>query len=134
LYIVDRLQGYGFSCAQEQIESGKFVWHCKYETPEYQFSVNIWGDSPETVDLVEAIAFYYGDLADYSDLTSVIFGLIAEAPYAGATPENARQWVEQAIPGMQMVGDEALTSFAGVRYYIYALPSSHVLEIGSLQN
>ena len=91
----------------------------------------MWGSTPDTVDLIEAAAFYFGDL-DYSNLTSVVFGMIVEIPYDGADPESARAWVEATIPDIQEIGDEALTDFGGVRYYLYAFPSAHVLEIGRL--
>jgi len=126
----ERLTGYGFNCFEPQVQEESYLSECSYETSEYEFNVSIWGRLPDTVDLVEAAALYYGEL-DYADLTTVVFELIAEIPYEGATPEEAGAWVEATMPGIQVVGDEASSSFGGVRYYLYAFPSSHVLEIGN---
>jgi hypothetical protein len=41
--------------------------------------------------------------------------------------------VGETIPEILVVGDESTSFFGGVRYYLYAFPSAHVLEIGGLQ-
>jgi hypothetical protein len=126
----ERLTGYGFNCFEPQVQEGEYLSECSYETTDYQFNVMIWGRLPDTVDLVEAAAFYYGEL-DYADLTSAVFELLAEIPYGGAVPEAAGEWVGENMPGINVVGDEAASVFGGVRFYLYAFPSSHVLEIGN---
>ena len=130
--LVDRLFEFGFDCSAPEIQDRHHIRYCNFETSEYQYSVTIWGSTPDTVDLIEAAAFYFGNL-DYSSLTSVVFEMIAEVPYAGAVPENAGDWVEVTIPDILKIGDEALTDFGGVRYYLYAFPSAHMFEIGRLQ-
>jgi len=135
LYVLDlleRLSGFGFDCTQPEEQDGIHVRECNYETSEYQFTVTIWGSTPDAVDLVEAAAFYFGDL-DYAGLTSVIFELVAETPYEGATPEDAGAWVEETMPDILVVGDEATSVFGDVRFFLYAFPSAHVLEIGNFQ-
>ena len=127
-----RLEGYGFTCATPEDLNEQVIWYCDLVTDEYQFSVTSWGATAEAIDLIEAAAFYYGDLDDYSDLTAVLFGQIAEVPYQGSTPDQARNWVEGTIVSVKDAGVEALNAFGGVRYYVYALPSSQVLEIGRL--
>jgi hypothetical protein len=132
LDLMERLSGFGFDCTQPEDQDGIHVRECNYETSEYQFMVTIWGSTPDAVDLIEAAAFYFGDL-DYAGLTSVVFELVAETPYEGATPEDAGAWVEESMPDIQGVGDEAVSIFGDVRFYLYAFPSAHVLEIGNLQ-
>jgi hypothetical protein len=129
--LVDRLFEFGFDCSAPEIQGEHHIRYCNFETSEYQFSVTIWGSTPDTVDLIEAAAFYFGDL-DYSGLTSIVFEMIAEVPYDGADPESAGAWLEATIPEIQNIGDEALTDFGGVRYYLYAFPSAHMFEIGRL--
>jgi hypothetical protein len=129
--LVDRLFGFGFDCSEPEIQGSQHIRDCDFGTSEYQYSVTLWGSTPDTVDLIEAVAFYFGDL-DYAGLTAIVFGMIAEVPYADADPESARAWVEAAIPDIMEIGDEVWTDFGGVRYYLYAFPSAHVLEIGGL--
>jgi hypothetical protein len=124
---------FGFDCTQEEIQGDSLVMKCNFESPEYQYVITFWGDTAEAVNLIEAIAYYYGDL-DYSDLTSIIFGMIAEISYVDATPENASTWIQQTIPSIQIIGDEAISNFGGIRYHLYAFPSAQVLEIGNPQD
>jgi len=133
LDVVFQVEGYGFACALPEQVNSWVTWRCDQTTDDYQLTITIWGSTPETMDMIEASAFYYGELADYSDLTAVIFGQIAGLPYEGSSPDLASSWVQQTIPLVQNTGDEALNTFGGVRYHIYALPSSQILEIGGLK-
>lgn len=126
-----RLESYGFTCATPALINERVTWRCDHVTDEYQFTVTAWGANTEVVDLIEAAAFYYGDLV-YSDLTAVVFGQIAEVPYQGSASDLARDWVEGVIRTLQNSGEEALNNFGSVRYYVYAIPSAQVLEIGRL--
>jgi hypothetical protein len=130
--VAAQVQGYGFNCAQPELNNTNTAQRCDLTTDEYQLTVTIWGRTAESVDMIEAAAFYYGDAYDYTDLTAVIFGNIAALPYEASVPEQASAWVQQTIPAVQNTGDEAINHFGGVRYYIYALPSIQVLEIGEL--
>lgn len=132
VFLLEGLVEFGFDCAASESRDDVFARACNFETAEYQFSVTLWGKSPDTVDLIEAVALYFGD-EDYSSLTSIVFEKIAETPYEDAEPDAARTWVQATLPGILAIGDEAATTFGGVRYYLYAFPSSQVLEIGGLQ-
>ena len=126
-----QLEGYGFLCSQPEAEGNQTLRRCELETDEYKFTVNLRGSPAESINHIEAIGFYYGELEDYSDLTAVIFGLITST---ASNSEEARLWVQKSIPEVQGVGDEALNTFVGISFHIYALPSMQVLEIGSLQD
>jgi hypothetical protein len=129
LELVERLVGFGFDCPEPELRAGIYERRCIFETVDYQYAVTVWGKMIETVDLIEAAAFYFGD-QDYTDLTSVVFELVGQTPYDGAVPDDAGRWVSSSLAEIQLVGDEALNEFGGVRFYLYALPSAQILEIG----
>ncbi len=128
------LEGFGFVCESMGVVDERFVWRCDQATEDYQYTVTIWGTTEDTVDLVEAAAYYYSTVYDYSDLTAVLFGQIAGLPNASGSQEQARAWVEGNVQLVQANGDEAATMIGDIRYYLFALPASQVLEIGSLHN
>jgi hypothetical protein len=132
LDLVERLAGYGFVCPGEVNPSG--ISHeemCVFDSEEFRFEVTVWGRGAESIDLVEAAVFYFGDL-DYSSFVSVLFEAVAEISYDGSVQDEAKDWVIEKISEIQYIGDEAVDEFGGVRYYIYALLSAQVLEIGHL--
>ncbi|MEI7990051.1 MAG: hypothetical protein WCI88_13525 [Chloroflexota bacterium] len=131
--VVSLIEGYGFDCTLPELNNKRTTQYCDLTTDEYQFTVSIWGKTAESVDLIEAVAFYYGELEDYSDLTAVIFGNIGGLSYQNSVTQKAKTWVQETIPSVQNSGDEAINIFGGVHYYIYAMPSIQVLEIGKLQ-
>lgn len=133
ILVISQIEGYGFVCTLPELNNGRTTQYCDLTTDDYQFTVTIWGQTAESVDLIEAVAFYYGALEDYSGLTAVIFGNIAGLTYQGSLPAQAKAWVLQTIPSVQAAGDEGVNTFGGVHYYIYAMPSIQVLEIGHLQ-
>lgn len=133
IVLISQIEGYGFTCTLPEVNSERITQYCDLTTDDYQFTVTIWGKTSESVDLVEAVAFYYGDLEDYTGLTAAIFGNIAGLKYQNSVPAQAKTWVQQAIPSILNAGDEAANTFGGIHYYIYAMPSIQVLEIGRLQ-
>jgi hypothetical protein len=132
LDLAEHLSGYGFDCPGEVNPSG--ISHeemCVFDSEEFRFEVTVWGKGVESIDLVEAAVFYFGDL-DYSSFVSVLFEAVAEISYDGSVPDEAKDWVIDKVSEIQQIGDEAVDEFGGVRYYIYALLSAQVLEIGHL--
>lgn len=128
--LVDSLVGFGFVCSMpEDRIGGSYNRQCDFTTEDYQYVVKVWGQTERSIDLIEASAFYFGSM-DYTDLTAVIFGIISEISYENALPQEAKEWVYNKIDVIQIVGDESVDEFGGVRYHIYALPSAQVLEIG----
>jgi hypothetical protein len=130
LDLIQQLEDYGFVCSPPNPVKTNVAWRCDFVSADFTLLVTIWGKTAAMVDLIEAAAFYYGDLSDYSDLTAAVFGLIARSPYEGSTPDEAQMWAEQSIASVHESGDEAADVFGGVRYYVYALPSVQVMEIG----
>jgi len=128
--MVDQVAGIGFECSQPYLLDAETIVECNYETTDFKYTVTMWGSTTDTVDLIEAVAFYFGDL-DYTELTSIIFELLVATTYQGTASEEARVWIIETLPEIQVLGDEATQFFEGVRYYLYAFPSAHVLEIGS---
>jgi hypothetical protein len=127
--VLQRLVGIGFECSQPYAQENMILSECKYGTSDFLYTVSIWGSTDESVDLVEAVGFYFGDL-DYTELTSIIFEMLAEASYQGAEPGEVGEWIIETLPDIQVIGDESITYFRGIRYYLYAFPSAQVLEIG----
>ena len=132
LDLVERLVGFGFDCHEPLNPSEEdYQQRCVFDSDEFRFVVTMWGGMADSIDLVEAAALYFGDL-DYSSFVSVIFEEVAEISYDGSTPDEAKDWVIGKVAEIKLIGDEAVDEFGGVRYYMYALPSTQVLEIGRL--
>ncbi len=133
LVLVEKLIGFGFDCPEfDEQGEGAYKQQCVFGTEDYQLVVTIWGRTAESIDLIETTVFYFGNM-DYTDLTSVFFEIIADISYDGAVPEDAKEWVSSKVEVIKSFGDEAFDEFGGVRYYIYALPSGQVFEIGRKQ-
>ncbi len=131
IYLAD---SYGFDCNSPELKEKHLIWSCFLELDDSQYQIKLWGRNLETVDMIEVAAFYYDlDVTDYSDLSSLLFGEIARIPFSGSIALEAENWVSDAILLLQSVGDERVSTFQGVRYYLYTLPSMHVMEVGSLQ-
>jgi hypothetical protein len=58
---------------------------------------------------------------------------MASMPYDGATPEEARAWVESTILSLEGTsGDPQQNVFGGVKYVLYGQPKALTLEMGEL--
>jgi len=99
---------------------------CKKEEAGASVIVVVYGRELFTVDLIETTVFQPIDPG--TDLAASFLGFIATMPYDGATPEEARAWVESNVSA----GIEAETTFAGARYRLSGPPSAITLEIGNL--
>ena len=130
--IMDRLVGIGFVCSEPDVKDGQIIWECIYGTSDFLYKMSIWGSTVETVDLIEAAALYFGDL-DYTDLTSIIFEMMAVTISQGNASDEVSAWIRDTLPDIQVIGDEAIQSFGGVSYHLYAFPSAQVLEVGNFQ-
>ena len=129
--VLEQMIGIGFECSQPYAQDDMILNECKYGTSDFLYTISIWGGSADAVDLIEAVGFYFGDL-DYTELTSIIFELLVVSSNLGAESGEAGRWIIDTLPDIQQVGDESIQYFGGVRYYLYAFPSAHVLEIGGL--
>jgi hypothetical protein len=95
------------------------------------FHVVISGREPFVVDLIKASILQYED--PDPKIAIPVLGLIAALPYDGATPEDARSWVENTIPALSDdPGDAQEKAFGGVKYVLSGPPTKLTLEIGEL--
>jgi hypothetical protein len=102
---------------------------CTRGVPAVQvFQVVISGRAPGTVDFIEAFILQYEN--PENEIAIQILSLIAGLPYDGAAPDEARAWVESAVPALS--GDTQETTLGGVKYVLYGPPTKLTLEMGEL--
>jgi hypothetical protein len=62
-----------------------------------------------------------------------LLSFVATLPYDGASPEDARQWVENTIPTLSAKPDDAQEAvFGGVKFVLSGPPTALTLEMGEL--
>lgn len=121
-----------FTCTSVKKGAVYYQRTCTRGVPGVQvFHVIISGREPFVVDLIEASILQYEN--PDSEIAVSILGLIAALPYDGATPEEARSWVENTIPVLSDDPADAQENlFGGVKYVLYGPPTAITLEIGEL--
>jgi hypothetical protein len=121
-----------FTCTS--VRKGRVYYErtCSRGVPGVQvFLVVISGREPFVVDFIEASILQYEN--PDPKIAIPILGLIAALPYDGATPEEARLWVENTIPVLSAdPGDAQENVFGGVKFVLYGPPTKLTLEIGEL--
>lgn len=121
-----------FTCTSVRKGAVYYQRTCSRGVPGVQvFLVVISGREPFVVDFIEASILQYEN--PDPKIAIPILGLIAALPYDGATPEDARLWVENTIPVLS--GDPADAQenvFGGAKYVLYGPPTKLTLEIGEL--
>lgn len=127
-----RLEEQQFTCTSVKKGAVYYERTCSRGVPGVQvFHVVISGREPFVVDLIEASILQYEN-PDPESATSIL-GLIAAIPYDGATPEDAKSWVENTIPALSGdPGDVQEKVFGEVKYALYGPPTKLTLEIGEL--
>jgi hypothetical protein len=127
-----RLEEEQFTCTD--VKKGRVYYErtCTRGVPGVQvFRVVISGREPFFVDFIEASILQYEEPA--SKIAIPILGLVAALPYDGATPEEAKSWVEKTIPILSDDPSDTQESlFGGVRYVLYGPQTAITLEIGEL--
>lgn len=126
------LEGQQFTCTLVKKGAVYYERTCTRGVPGVQvFQVLISGREPSVVDSIEASVLQY-DKPDL-EIAASILGLIAAMPYDGATPEDARSWVESTIPTLSDDPAEAQeTMFGDVKFVLYGPPTKLTLEMGEL--
>ena len=121
-----------FTCTSVRKGRVHYERTCSRGVPGVQvFLVVISGREPFVVDFIEASIQQYEN--PDPKIAAPILGLIAAFPYDGATPEDARLWVENTIPVLSGDPVDAYESvFGGVKYVLYGPPNKLTLEIGEL--
>ena len=95
------------------------------------FQVVISGREPFIVDFIEA-SVRQSENPDTKIVTEFL-SFMGSMSYDGATPEDARQWVENTIPTLSGKPDEAQEAvFGGVKYVLSGPPMVLTLEMGEL--
>jgi hypothetical protein len=120
----------GFTCTDtfNKLPSGLYTWTCERNDPTFTSIVTVYSRTIDTVDLIEADVALYASPDD--QIAILILGFIATMPYTGSTPDQARSWVETAIPKITQSGDHRIMEFGGVQYDLYGDPIHRSLEMG----
>jgi hypothetical protein len=126
------LEGQEFTCTQVKKVADHYERTClKGLRSESLFQVVIAGREPFLVDFIEASVLQAKE--PDNDIAAPLLGFMATMPYDGATPEDARAWVESTISTWSGQPDDAKeTMFGPVKYVLSGLPKALVLEMGEL--
>jgi hypothetical protein len=127
------LEQRGFTCTS--VDKGVVYYErtCKREEPSiYLFYVVVSGREPFIVDFIETSVLQFTN-PDVK-IASPLMGFMATMPYDGATPEDARAWVENTMPALTgKPGDAKEMMFGGVKYLLGGSPpTAFTLEMGEL--
>lgn len=95
------------------------------------FQVVIYGRESFIVDFIET-SIKQNKPAD-NKIAAEILGFIANLPYQGSTPADAKAWVEGTIPTLNGQPDSPQEKdFGGVNFVLYGTPAAFTLEMGEL--
>ena len=120
-----------FTCSSVNQGELYFSWICKRTGANYELNVQIYGRTLLTVDYIVAMALQFGDPSD--EVAAAFLGFMATMPYDGAHQEEARAWVEEALPTLRGQGDLRKKTFGGVEYQLFGIPTARTLKIGDLK-
>ena len=126
------LEGQKFTCTQ--VKKGVIYYErtCIKGVPSVNLlQVVISGRESFIVDFIETSVLQYTDPDD--KIATELLGFMATMPYDGATPEDARAWVESTIPTLsgETVDSQEMV-FGGVKYVLSGPPTALTLEMGEL--
>jgi hypothetical protein len=126
------LEQQNFTCTAVKKVTTHYERTCTKGTPStYLFQVVISGRESFLVDFIETSVVQYSN--PDSKTAIPILGFMATMPYEGATPEEARAWVESTIPVLEGTsGDPQEKEFGGVKYVLYGQIKALTLEMGEL--
>ena len=121
-----------FTCTQVKKGTAYYERTCTRGVPSVQvFQVVISGQTPSVVDHIKASVLQYEN--PDPEIAIPILSLLAVLPYEGATPEDAKAWVESTIPTLSgESGGVEERRFGGVQYALYGPPTALTLEMGEL--
>jgi len=126
------LEGQEFTCTAVKKVGSHYERTClKGLHSESLFQVVIFGREPFVVDFIETSVLQAKE--PDKNIAAPLLGFMATMPYDGATPEEAKAWVESTIPTLSGQPDDAKeTMFGGVKYVLSGPPKALVLEMGEL--
>jgi hypothetical protein len=126
------LEGQEFTCTQVKKVADHYERTCLKGLPSTSlFQVVISGTEPFVVDFIRT-SVRQNENPD-NKIAAEFLSFMATLPYDGATPEDARAWVESTIPTLRGQPDDAKeTMFGAVKYVLSGPPKALVLEMGEL--
>ena len=126
------LEDQKFTCTEVTKGAVYYERTCSRGVPGAEvFLVVISGSTPSVVDFIEGSILQYEN--PENEIAIRILSLVAGLPYDGATPDEARAWLESTIPALSSEpGGEQETEFGGVKYVLYGPPTALTLEMGEL--
>jgi len=126
------LEGQEFTCTQAKKVAGHYERTCLKGLPATNlFQVVISGKEPFVVDFIRT-SVRQNENPD-KEIATELLSFMATLPYDGATPEDARAWIENTIPtlsGKPEAAEEKM--FGEVKYKLYGPPTALTLEMGEL--
>jgi hypothetical protein len=127
-----KLEGQEFTCTQVKKVAGHYERTCLKGLPSTNlFQVVISGSEPFVVDFIRT-SVRQNENPD-NKIATEFLSFVATLPYDGATPDDARAWVESTIPTLSGQPDDAKeTMFGAVKYVLSGPPKVLVLEMGEL--
>jgi hypothetical protein len=126
------LEGQEFTCTQVKKVAGHYERTCLKGLPSTNlFQVVIAGKEPFVVDFIRT-SVRQNDNPD-NKIATELLSFMATLPYDGATPEDAKAWVEATIPALGGKPDDSQAMvFGGVKYVLSGPPTALTLEMGEL--
>jgi hypothetical protein len=126
------LEGQKFTCTQVKKVASHYERTCLKGLPSTNlFQVVISGREPFVVDFIRT-SVRQNENPDHQIATEFL-SFMATLPYDGATPEDAKTWVESTIPILSGEPDDTQEMvFGGVKYVLSGPPTALTLEMGEL--
>lgn len=123
------LEDQKFTCTEVTKGAVYYERTCSRGVPGIEvFLVVISGRTPSVVDSIESSILQYEN--PKNEVAIQILSLVAGLPYDGATPDEAKAWVESTVPALS--GGTQETTLGGVKYALYGPPAKLTLEMGEL--
>jgi hypothetical protein len=117
-----------FTCTAVKKAVAYYERSCTKGVPPNVLHVVISGREPFIVDFIETSVLQSANPDNKAAIE--LMGLVATMAYDGATPEDAKAWVESTIPALSGEAQEVV--FGGVKYVLYGPPTALTLEMGEL--
>lgn len=126
------LEQQNFTCTQVKKGVAYYERTCLKGLPStVLFQVVISGRESFIVDFIEIVVRQNGN--PDNKVATELLSSVATLPYDGASPEDARQWVENTIPTLSAKPDDAQEAvFGGVKFVLSGPPTALTLEMGEL--
>jgi len=126
------LEQQNFTCTQVKKGVAYYERTCLKGLPStVLFQVVISGRESFIVDFIEIVVRQNGN--PDNKVATELLSFVASLPYDGASPEDARQWVENTIPTLSAKPDDAQEAvFGGVKFVLSGPPTALTLEMGEL--